>query len=1204
MAVLQFVRGRAYADLDKYLANDIVAHSEKDKQQSIFYLVPEHMKFESEMEMLTHFHQHEKYAERNYMGMLDVQVFSFNRMAWYLLQNSALFRQTQLTQTGLSMLVQSVLLSCEDELTIYKGMVRQTGFITKLADLFKELRAADIDANAFDEFMDALDTTDAHQSNQVLKFHDLQLIYRHYLEALVDKYVEIEDILEALIAYVEAGHLAHASIYINHFYEFNPLEMRLLKAFMQHTRAVTIGLLLDKSDYAVALKDDAHIFKQTAQTYHALYQVARSLQIPIRNDVYLADDLAVSKSLQLVEDYWYRSNQNFAVKNSDLQAIDLHDSHDIVIFAAENKQAEVKHVVNEIRRLVKREDYRFKDIVILARDISEYTDSLEPVCERNNIPIYTSTARTMADHPLVTFIQSLLQIKKNNWRYQDVMALLKTDLVQPLASEDVPETSEERRYFFNHLMVDFRPQVDLTENVVLAYGFQGNDWTRAEDWQLVPKNVDKMLYSDREASKIATVNGVRHFLKRELQPFFNDLEQAKTNREAATILYNFLEYLYVPDMLMAWRDDAIENGQLEKGQEHEQVWQAFVNLLDEFVDVLGDASWSLAQFIDIFKIGFLQAEYNNVPATLDQVILTDLTRLSSSKDKVVFILGMTDQNLPQYSENTSLLTDQERAFINEVNVDEQPLLQDSYKKVATEPFVAYQAFTQATDKLYLTYPKLTGDNKTQKLSPYVARLQEHFNLRTELMLNHPNKEASVSEQLHFVGSAEETFAQAVEIIAEGHTLNLPPNGFWLGLYQNMLSTYGNRSRYRLVNSSLWYHNRTVNLQSETAQALYGKDLYLSVSEIESYYKDPFSHFLTYGLKLKERETVDIDARKAGNFYHETMDRLVNYLIAHQESILVYDSDDKLMALADKILADVFVRPNYFYLERSNRSKMVKQRFSELTYAMAWALREQAKVTIAKPIQTELVFGPYSGPHTITGLTYPLENGGKIQVRGKIDRIDEIKTTDGPRYIGVVDYKSSDNSLSYEKIYNGLQMQLLTYLLVAQKQYADSQAGYALYQHIKQPIIQIKNAKDIDRDNRMASFLKAFKQKGLIMDDTQLLDNLIMRMDDTGSSPVYQISSNKKNDIVKIGGGVHFKAEEAEKVFAYIESLIIQAANNILAGDTRLMPYENELTDSTKTAYRSISQFDVLLPENKYRQLEKMDEASFMASLQKKEDDDD
>ena len=56
----------------------------------------------------------------------------------------------------------------------------------------------------------------------------------------------------------------------------------------------------------------------------------------------------------------------------------------------------------------------------------------------------------------------------------------------------------------------------------------------------------------------------------------------------------------------------------------------------------------------------------------------------------------------------------------------------------------------------------------------------------------------------------------------------------------------------------------------------------------------------------------------------------------------------------------------------------------------------------------------------------LENGKRIEITGKIDRVDIAKTEDG-NYLRIIDYKSSARNVDLNEVYAGVSIQLLTYL---------------------------------------------------------------------------------------------------------------------------------------------------------------------------------
>lgn len=76
--------------------------------------------------------------------------------------------------------------------------------------------------------------------------------------------------------------------------------------------------------------------------------------------------------------------------------------------------------------------------------------------------------------------------------------------------------------------------------------------------------------------------------------------------------------------LLFWRDQLIEQEDLEGARRHEQVWQVFTEMLDEYVEILGEQEFDEESFRMILITGFENASYSIVPPTIDQVIFSGL----------------------------------------------------------------------------------------------------------------------------------------------------------------------------------------------------------------------------------------------------------------------------------------------------------------------------------------------------------------------------------------------------------------------------------------------------------------------------------------------------------------------------------------------------------------------------------------------------
>ena len=75
----------------------------------------------------------------------------------------------------------------------------------------------------------------------------------------------------------------------------------------------------------------------------------------------------------------------------------------------------------------------------------------------------------------------------------------------------------------------------------------------------------------------------------------------------------------------------------------------------------------------------------------------------------------------------------------------------------------------------------------------------------------------------------------------------------------------------MIKATFTFNELPQNIQAETALKLFGKNLNLSVSKIEQYYQDPYSHFLLHGLKLQERQLFELNPAKTGDYFHDFLD---------------------------------------------------------------------------------------------------------------------------------------------------------------------------------------------------------------------------------------------------------------------------------------------------------------------------------------------
>lgn len=1179
---LHFKLGRANVNKTKHINQllfDLINDHEIDR---VFYLVPDNLKFEAELSVLKDMKEQKQTSTA---GMIDLQVYSFTRLAWHLLSDSKIFNQTRLSQTGLAILAKKIMLdlqeSDKDIFKVFRGQEQFGGFLSNLTTVMMELRKSLLMPEDIDQIISQIDQE--NDTNQKLK--DLNLIYSRFLNELSNKYLDQEDILRALVNHFNENDFSRTAIVIDHFENFSGQELELIESLLNNTKNVYISLTLDKA-YPNNRPELIDLFYLPGKTYHTLFKLAQANELDISTEVVGFDDglNEIHQDLLSLEDYWlhaYTGSKSSVKKSLDSQPSRIQIAELLTV------QDEINYVSNRIRSLIAEKHLRFKDILVVSRNLEDYHNIVKPIFGQSDIPVFFNLKETMSHHPLVEFIMSLLGIIKNNFQYEDVMRFLRSELY-------VPEDED---------LNSWRHKVDLTENVLLAYGYRGAAWTRGEEWvyrRFDHDDQDQLSVTDQEIERAA--NEVRSKLSNLIMPLKKSLTtEEKSTGVAIQELYRFIEQCGVKKRILNWRDRAIENDRIEDSNEHEQAWNTFISIIDEYIEVLADAKWSLDEFMSIIETAFENTEFSIVPPTIDQVTVTKMNHIPIKKFKVVFYIGMNSSNLPLNQENNSILDDQDRNSIQELLYGEtkKGLPPSTTENLATEPFNAYVSFGLATQYAYFTYAIKQDGSNDEKLSPYLMQIKEALNIpiyRQE-KVEHSLQTKDLSEIELLVGSYNQMLVLLIHALRIQKEFNSDLHPFWKELMTLLVDINGGKSQFVL--SSLTYKNIPVPLSKQMAEDLYGKNLYLSVSRLETFYKDPYYHFLKYGLGLEERKELELTPAESGSFYHDIFDQV--FKISLEKNLEIGDlTPAEINELSHQVLESLIKEPKYRVLTTTQQMNFISRILLATAQKKLQASVRQIKHSKMEPKFTEVHFGFAHTNNSLPALKIPIDKESVINLRGKIDRIDLMTIEDHGKveyYLQVVDYKSSEKSLDFKELDAGLALQLLTYFDVALTYGPKILLDNPNQQELK-PLAAlfstIQNSKlkkyDGSNENSESEIQKLLKYNGLLVnvpESIRLLDTSLTK-ENSGTSINYPIRLTSNDKLSFSGNNKDFvDPEDLVLIFKNNRLLIKQAGLEILSGNLSMRPYHSDQVRYIETVsgqYLAISQFDITLPENNYRYL--------------------
>jgi ATP-dependent helicase/nuclease subunit B len=1145
---LQFILGRSGSGKSHSVFKDIREKlAENPLGSPIIYLVPDQMTFQSEYKLA---------STSGLNGMMRAQVYSFSRLAWRVLGETGGMTRMHITSTGVRMMLRKIIENNKEELKIFKKASEQNGFYELLELMTTELKRYCVSSEDLSWNAETLLSLGQKENNKKVlkdKLSDLSIISGALEKALAGKYLDSEDYLKLLqekMTYSDT--IKNSEIYIDGFHSFTPQELEVVARLMAHAKRVTIALTSEESYRPETEPHELDLFYMTKKTAQLLTQKAKELGVEVNEPIVLENTPKFnSPAIAHIE------------KQYDARpAVSFLNHEGIHLAAAVNLRSEVEGAARKIIELVRDEGYRYRDIAVTVRNAGSYQPLIETVFTDYGIPVFMDQKKSMLHHPLIELIRSSLDVVLKNWRYEAVFRAVKTDMLYPV-DEMRKTTSEIRRC------------MDELENYVLALGIQGSRWTDPKPWKYKRFRgfeADDFGKTSKDDEKEQLINDLRDMIVSPLKRLSRDLSKSTAVVDYCKALYKYLEDLSVPMKLERLKLHAESEGKLRAAREHGQVWNAVLGLLDEMVELTGNEKLSKETWMQMLETGLESMKFALVPPSLDQVLAGTLERSRFTDVKVNFLLGVNDGVIPLKPKDDGLLSEDEREALERNGVLLAP---SARRKLLDEQFMIYLALTNGSDRLFVSYALADEEGKTLQPSMVIQRMRDLFpDLKEHLYQNEPAVEEDLSYIQHPVKSVSYLSVQLREW-KKGY----PISPVWWDVY-NWIITNDHYDHYaKKALSSLFYFNREAPLSPSVSKDLYGESILTSISRMELFQSCPFSQFMSYGLKLRERQMYKLEAPDIGQLFHAALKQMNDALQQRRVSWSDLSKGD-CYRMAGDIVDLLAPQLQHEILLSSNRHLYIKKKLKEVVGKASHILSEHAKASGFTPAGLELAFGTGG---TLPPLVYKLPNGTTMEVVGRIDRVDTAESSKG-LLMRVIDYKSSSTGLNLAELYHGIALQMLTYLDVAVSHSEkwlgqDSIPAGVLYFHVHNPLLNQKKlltAEEIEKE-----VLKKFKMKGLVLAEDEAVSLMDSTMEKRSNIiPVAMTNNGFHKSHSSVATASHF-----ETMRHHARRMAVSSGTGITNGVIDISPYEmKKKVPCTYCSYKPVCQFDQTLEENQYRQL--------------------
>ena len=598
--------------------------------------------------------------------------------------------------------------------------------------------------------------------------------------------------------------------------------------------------------------------------------------------------------------------------------------------------------------------------------------------------------------------------------------------------------------------------------------------------------------------------------------------------------------------------------------------------MDEIIVIFKEEKMTIDQYSKILKIGLTNSGLGKIAGTQDQVILGDVDRSRSHKVNTVFIIGLNDGSFPSINKDEGFFNDLDREKLKEDGIE---LAKGTIDKLYEDNFNIYKAFTTAENRIYLSYVSSDSDGKSLRPSMLIGKIKKMYPKLQE-------KSDVISKKYEVVNETI-TYEELIENIAKLKNKE-EIEEIWYHVYQYYKLQNEWNTKLQKDLEGLNYTNLPEKIRKENIDKLYGNTLNTSISRLEKYRSCPFSYYLQYGLRLKEKEELKIQSFNTGSFMHETIDEFFEY-VKQEDLNLAELEEEQIFNIVSKIVEEDLKLGKNFTFTATAKYKVLVRRLKKI---ISKALKYIIETIIHSDFRiegTEIEFGKKGKYKPII---LEIGEGKKVEITGKIDRIDTADSENG-KYLRIIDYKSSAKNIDLNEVYAGLQIQLLTYTDAICKEEDIMPAGIFYFSLLEQ---MVKAEKKMTDEEIEEIIRKNFRMKGLIIADVKIIkmnDNTLK----SGSSklvPAALTSSGTINE--KWTNGV--KSEEFKILQDYIYKTIKDIAREILSGNIDLKPYYKKgKTPCEYCEYKGICGFNPRQNNNDYHYIDQRTKDEILANME-------
>ncbi len=1032
-------------------------------------------------------------------GIIGVNITTINSYIEDKLKELNLhFDEKRLNKMDKKILLEKTLKENDKILNVFKKVKNKQGFIDMLYMYMDIFRKENVNTTEIKN----IELTDNILKN---KLNELLNIYEKYSENILSKYTDSVSEIDTFIQNAKGEEITDIKIYFDGYNNFTNSELKLIDFFINED--VDIKISINTDIFGINdINNSQSIFEVSNKTYMKLINICKKRNIEIENKLFDSDDLNASYELKYLRDNLFLGNINKKIKAND----------NIVITIENNIYSEVENIAINILKHV-HNGYSFNDFCIYTTNLEEYEHIIDRTFSKYNIPYFLDTKKVIKNFKLTLYITKLLNLIVNQINYEDVIDIFKLGL----NDIDINEVCELENYIYEFGKDKVSIKKELKEN---------------------NSNIKNNIYD------LEKLNKLRIKILEIFEPMISLKNQELEVKDIIKELYNHLTNNNIfknYEELITKNSDIDENFANSISFYEQQVWSKITQIFDSIYKIYKDEKITLKEFLMLFNEQVQNLTLKSIPPNLDKVDVLDINLNKTNIKKIAFFIGVNENKFPKKIDEDLFFSDFDIQKLENKDIN---FKESSISKANMAMYNIYEALSNIFEKLYISILSSDISGKALRPSSLITSIRQILDV--EIV---GNIASNKTEDIKDIFSKEDLFTYFIQKLKDSKVEELKYDELnELCLIYDYLK---NDEKYKEV---LQYKKKDSNLNEQSINLIFPKEVTTSISKLELFKKCPFSYLMKYSLNISERVEYEISTLDTGSFMHEVLDSFSTYLL--ENNIYWQEIIDE-----NEILKDEYYNILYNIINKKIDSIFKKHKdnikFNILKLKLINTMKNVV-IVIAKGFnQSE--FTPYGyeiefkDGGIFTPITIDIDENRRIKLIGKIDRVDVLKL-ENAEYIRVVDYKSSSRSLDIDNIKEGISLQLICYLRAFINNYKQNNKdtdkvipAACVYFNLSNNLVNLSTYMQ-DENQIKAEVMKSLRMKGIFLQDLKVIEKMDKKLDD---------SYNRVLDVAKSSLNKEGKKVLSEENFTNLcnetDNILKDIAKQVLDGVVKIEPNRKE-----------------------------------------------